>query len=85
MAVLAPQDPGPRPKVETPFPTPEVDVSAYVLAAVDDHLAMMKSVRHQLATCRKIEPGTRWTAAATSVSSARRYAEEMTRALRLTP
>lgn len=86
MTVLAPEDPGRgKPRPETRLPAPEVDLSTYVLAAVDEHLATLQSVRRQLAATRKVDPGTCWNAAENSVSSARRYAEEMAQALRLAP
>jgi hypothetical protein len=83
MTMLASEEVGPRPALELRLPPPDIDLSMYVLAAVDEHLAMLQSVRRALTTSRKIEPGTRWAAAEISVSSALRYADEMTRALRL--
>jgi len=86
MTVLAPEDPGRgQPTAGIHLPAPEVDLSTYVLAAVDAHLATLQSVRSQLAATRKIDPGTCWSAAESSVSSARRYAEEISQALRLAP
>jgi hypothetical protein len=86
MTVLAQGDPGRgRTRPEPRVPAPEVDLSTYVLAVVDEHLAILQSVRSQLAATRKVDPGTCWHAAESSVTSARRYAEEITHALRLVP
>ena len=74
---------GSQPRFEPPLPMPEVDLSVYVLAAVDRHLAALQAVRHQLVMSRAVEPGACWNAAALSVSAAQRYADEVARALRL--
>ena len=77
------EGPGSQSRFEPPLPVPEVDVAGFVLAAVDQHLAVLEGVRRQLAMPRAIEPGACWHAAALSVSEARRYADEVARALRL--
>ncbi len=76
-------DQQPGPAAGSPALLPEADLPSYVLAIIDDHLAVLHAVRDQLTTARAIRPGTRRDAAAYSVAAARRYAEDMARALSL--
>lgn len=66
-----------------PAAVPEADLSSYVLAALDEHLAVLHAIRDQLTTARPIHPGARRAAAAHSVAAARDYADEVARALNL--
>ena len=81
MTSLTNHDPGSSSRLGQRGPVPEADLSAYVLAAVDEHLAALAAIRRQLVMSRPVEPGARWNAAALSVLSARRYADDVASAL----
>jgi len=61
---------------------PDVDVATFVLAALDRQLAALTEIRTTLTAGRPSHPGARWYAAAASVVASRRYAEDVTAALR---
>lgn len=62
-------------------PTPELDLSAFVLAAVDDHLAVLQHLRNRLRAGRSIGPGGRRALALASVAAAGEFVATMNRAL----
>ncbi|MEU7907653.1 hypothetical protein [Actinoplanes sp. NPDC049118] len=64
-------------------PTPDVDLSVYVLAAVDEHLATFQRIRAMLRTGCTIDAGDRRALAVDSVAVAARYAAAMSKALDL--
>lgn len=64
-------------------PTPDVDLSVYVLAAVDEHLATFQRIRDLLRAGCTIDAGDRRALAADSVAVAARYASAMSKALDL--
>ncbi|GID93770.1 hypothetical protein ACFQFC_07020 [Amorphoplanes digitatis] len=62
-------------------PTPDVDLSVYVLAAVDEHLATFQRIRELLRAGCTIDAGERRALAVDSVAVAARYAATMGKAL----
>jgi hypothetical protein len=62
-------------------PTPDVDLSVYVLAAIDEHLAGFQRIRDLLRAGCTIGAGERRALAADSVALAARYASAMSKAL----
>ncbi|OLB81621.1 MAG: hypothetical protein AUI14_02690 [Actinobacteria bacterium 13_2_20CM_2_71_6] len=59
----------------------DIDLHGYVLARLDDHLAAMSALRHELAVPRPLRPGSRWQLAAATALAAQWYAHDLTRAL----
>ncbi|MET8151675.1 hypothetical protein ACIBSW_38205 [Actinoplanes sp. NPDC049668] len=64
-------------------PTPDVDLSVYVLAAVDEHLATFARIREMLRAGCTIDAGERRALAVDSAAVAARYAATMSKALDL--
>jgi hypothetical protein len=61
---------------------PDADLAMFVLAALDRQIAALSEIRASLTAGRPSHPGARWYAAAASVVASRRYADEVTAALR---
>ncbi|WP_148307967.1 hypothetical protein [Actinoplanes friuliensis] len=68
-----------------PLPAPAVDLSVFVLATVDDHIAAFERIRGHLSAGRPIGAGHRLTLAADSVALAAQYVSRMSSALELPP
>jgi hypothetical protein len=62
-------------------PAAHVDLSAYVLNLLDDHLAAMRDIRERLRPGGTISPGGRRAIALDSIEAAQLYVDRMTRAL----
>jgi hypothetical protein len=62
-------------------PITEIDLSAYVLALLDEHVAAMRAVRDRMRVGGTISPGERYAIALDSVTIAESYAARLTRAL----
>ena len=65
-------------------PAPHVDLSVYVLAAVDEHLATFQRIRDLLSAGIPVDAGDRRALAADSIAAAARYVATMSSALDLT-
>jgi hypothetical protein len=65
-------------------PEPDVDLSVFVLAAVDDHLADFQRIRDLLSSGGPVDAGGRRALAVHSAALAGRYAARMSSALDLT-
>jgi hypothetical protein len=59
----------------------EADVSAYVLAALDEHLAVLSRIRDGMRVGGTVSPGTRRALALDGVAHATRFADAVGRAL----
>lgn len=62
-------------------PAPAVDLSVFVLAAVDDHIAVFQRIRDRLDPGCLIAAGDRQSLAAASVAAATQYVLQMSSAL----
>lgn len=65
-------------------PAPDVDLSVYVLAVVDEHLAAVQRIRDLLGAGMPVDAGDRRALAVDSIALAARYVATMSNALDLT-